>query len=123
MRVLSCALAALCLIASGANAEDGLFATQIQLDGSEIFQGGWLRAFVPTGSDSEVCFVNLGDSGYYGTLIGPPVCIRRTFHGVKGVVVILMPEFAPLPTDFSMRVSLYQKGARYYGVPAIYDAP
>jgi hypothetical protein len=106
------------LIGSAAYAEDGLFATQVQLDHTQISPGGWLQAFVPTGSDSEVCFVNLGDSGsLYDTLIEPPVCIRRTINGQKGVVIILMPWSGPLRPDLMVRVSLYQKGARQYGRP------
>ena len=109
----------LLLIGSVAYADDGFLATQVQLDYTQISPGGWLQAFVATGSDSEVCFVNLGDSGtLYGTLIEPPVCIRRTINGQKGVIVILMPWSAPLPPDLVVRVSLYQKGAKFYGQPA-----
>jgi hypothetical protein len=101
-----------------AEADDGPFATEVTLDYSQIAPGGWLQAFIPTGSSSEVCFVNLGDSGtLYGTLIEPPVCLRRTIDGQEGIVVILMPWSGPLPSNLSVRVSLYQKGARYYGRP------
>jgi hypothetical protein len=108
------------LLASAALAEadDGPSATEVTLDYSQISPGGWLQAFIPTGSGSEVCFVNLGDSGtLYGTLIEPPVCLRRTIDGQQGIVVILMPWSGPLPSNLSVRVSLYQKGARYYGLP------
>jgi len=101
-----------------AEADDGPSATEVTLDYSQISPGGWLQAFIPTGSSSEVCFVNLGDSGtLYGTLIEPPVCLRRTIDGQQGIVVILMPWSGPLPSNLSVRVSLYQKGARYYGRP------
>jgi hypothetical protein len=112
------ALGAMLLMGSSAYAEGGLSAVQVQLDYTQISPGGWLQAFVATGSDSEVCFVNLGDSGtLYGTLIEPPVCIRRTINGQKGVIVILQPWSGPLPSDLTVRVSLYQKGAKYYGPP------
>src|SRR5579862_591270 len=105
-------------IAPAAMADDQPFGTQVQLDYSQISPGGWLQAFIPTGSDSEVCFVNLGDSAtLYGTLIEPPVCIRRTINGQKGIIVILMPWSGPLPEDLEVRVSVHQQGARYYGRP------
>jgi len=110
------------MVGSTAYADDGFFATQVQLDYTQISPGGWLQAFVATGSDSEVCFVNLGDSGsLYDTLIEPPVCIRRTINGHKGVVVILMPWSGPLRSDLMVRVSLFQKGAKYYGQPVYVD--
>ena len=101
-----------------AEGDDRQFATEVTLDYTQISPGGWLQAFIPTGSSSEVCFVNLGDSGtLYGTLIEPPVCIRRTINGRQGVVVILMPWSGPLPDNLSVRIAQYQKGARYYGPP------
>jgi len=103
-----------------AEADDGPFAMEVTLDYTQIapVPGGWLQAFIPTGSSSEVCFVNLGDSGtLYGTLIEPPVCLRRTIDGQQGIVVILMPWSGDFPSNLSVRVSLYQKGARYYGRP------
>jgi hypothetical protein len=99
--------------------EEGLFATQIQLDSTEMPAGNptLVRAFIPTGSDSEVCFVNLGDSGFYLGTFAPTTCIRRTYLGQKGLVVILSTTGWELPGDFVMRVSVYQKGATSYGQP------
>jgi hypothetical protein len=99
--------------------EEGLFATQIQLDSTETPAGNptLVRAFIPTGSDSEVCFVNLGDSGFYLGTFAPTTCIRRTYLGQKGLVVILSTTGWELPGDFVMRVSVYQKGATSYGQP------
>jgi len=112
----------LALTAGTAHAEDSLFATQIQLDASEIVAANpaAVAAFIPTGSDSEVCFVNHGDSGFYSGPYEPPVCIRRTYNGQKGLVVIVSASGWPLPSDFVMRVSVFQKGARYYGAPVPY---
>jgi hypothetical protein len=101
--------------------DDGFFASQVQLDYTQINSGGNLAAFVPTGSDSEICLVNLGDSAtLYDGQISPPVCVRRTFNGVKGVVVLIMPYVTPLLPNVTVRVTLYQKGAHYYGEPALY---
>ncbi len=116
-------LSALPVFAEGltAHQDDGFFATQVQLDYGQINSGGNLAAFIPTGSDSEVCLVNLGDSGtLYGGQISPPVCIRRTFNGIKGVVVLIMPYVTPLLANVTVRVTLYQKGAQYYGEPVLY---
>ena len=119
MKIATLVLATTLLTSAAlAEADDGPSATEVTLDYSQISPGGWLQAFIPTGSSSEVCFVNLGDSGtLYGTLIEPPVCLRRTIDGQQGIVVILMPWSGPLPSNLSVRVSLYQKGARYYGRP------
>jgi hypothetical protein len=108
--------------AAAAQADDSLFATQIQIDYSEIVPANlaMVAAFIPTGSDSEVCFVNYGDSGFYMGSFEPPICIRRTFQGKKGLVVILSADGWNLPTDFIIRVSVYQKGAKYYGQPVPY---
>ena len=119
MKIATLVFAATLLTSAAlAEADSGPFATEVTLDYSQIAPSGWLQAFIPTGSSSEVCFVNLGDSGtLYGTLIEPPVCLRRTIDGEQGVVVILMPWSGPFPSDLSVRVSLYQKGASYYGRP------
>jgi hypothetical protein len=103
-------------------AEDGLFASQVQIDSSEIVaaNAALVAAFIPTGSDSEVCFVNLGDSGFYLGSFDPPTCIRRTYAGQKGVVVILRANGWNPPPNFVIRVSVYQKGARSYGQPVPY---
>ena len=101
--------------------DDGFFASQVQLDYTQINSGGNLAAFIPTGSDSEVCLVNLGDSGtLYGGQISPPVCIRRTLNGTKGVVILIMPYVTPLLPNVTIRVTLYQKGAHYYGEPVLF---
>jgi hypothetical protein len=106
-----------------ARQDDGFFATQVQLDYTEINSGGNLAAFIPTGSDSAVCLVNLGDSGtLYGGQISPPVCIRRTYNGIQGVVVLIMPYVTPLLGNVMVRVTLYQKGAHYYGEPVPYPS-
>src|SRR5271167_1213160 len=106
-----------------AHVDDGFFATQVQLDYTQINSGGNLAAFIPTGSDSEVCLVNLGDSGtLYGGQISPPVCIRRTYNGIQGVVVLIMPYVTPLLGNVTVRVTLYQKGAHYYGEPVLYPS-
>ena len=119
MKIATLVLATTLLTSAAlAEADDGPSATEVTLDYSQISPGGWLQAFIPTGSSSEVCFVNLGDSGtLYGTLIEPPVRLRRTIDGQQGIVVILMPWSGPLPSNLSVRASLYQKGARYYGRP------
>jgi hypothetical protein len=106
-----------------AHQDDGFFATEVQLDYSQINSGGNLAAFIPTGSDSEVCLVNLGDSAtLYGGQISPPVCIRRTYNGIQGVVVLIMPYVTPLLSNVTVRVTLYQKGAHYYGEPVLYPS-
>ena len=113
-------------IGSAAHAGDSLFAKQIQLDYSEIsIDSGYtlVAAFIPTGSDSEVCFVNLGDSGFYLGYFAPTTCIRRTYMGQKGLVVIVSTAGWVLPTDFVMRVSVYQNGAKFYGAPVFYLGP
>jgi parallel beta-helix repeat protein len=99
--------------------EEGLFATQIQLDSAEIPPGNpnVVSAFIPTGRDSEVCFVSLGDSGFYLGSFAPTTCLGRTYQGQKGLVVILSTIGWELPSDFVMRVSVYHKGAKYYGQP------
>ena len=110
-------------IGSAAHADDSLFAKQIQLDYSEISIDSdytLVAAFIPTGSDSEVCFVNLGDSGFYLGYFAPTTCIRRTYMGQKGLVVIVSTAGWVLPTDFVMRISVYQKGAKFYGAPVFY---
>jgi hypothetical protein len=110
-------------IAAHAEEEHGLLATQVQLDASEISPNSAqtvIAAFMPTGSDSEVCFVNLGDSGFYLGYFSPTICIRRTVNGVKGLVVILGTNGWALPPEFVMRVSVYQNGAKYYGPPTLW---
>jgi hypothetical protein len=119
----ACLAAALAMMGTTAvHAEDGLFATQVQIDSSEIVaaNAALVAAFIPTGSDSEVCFVNLGDSQFYLGPFDPPTCIRRTYAGQKGLVVILGTNGWNLPPNFVIRVSVYQKGARSYGQPVPY---
>jgi hypothetical protein len=119
-----CVLAVLLFCGVAARAEEeGLFAKQVQLDASQVVPGSGqtlIAAFMPTGSDSEVCFVNLGDSGFYLGYFAPTTCIRRTFNGTKGLVVILSTSGWAMPTDFVMRVSVFQKGAKFYGQPIPY---
>jgi hypothetical protein len=118
--------ALLMFVTSAAQADEGLFAKQIQLDYSEVsIDSGYtlVAAFIPTGSDSEVCFVNLGDSGFYLGYFAPTTCIRRTYMGQKGLVVIVSTAGWVLPMDFVMRVSVYHKGATYYGTPVFYLSP
>ena len=112
-------------MAARADDEHGLFATQVQLDSSEIVpvNGAMVAAFIPTGSDSEVCFVNHGDSGFYMGSFEPPICIRRTYAGEKGLVVIVNASGWVLPSNFVMRVSVYQRGAKFYGEPVAWWEP
>jgi hypothetical protein len=119
---VACLAAALAMVGTAVHAEDGLFATQVQIDSSDIVaaNAGMVAAFIPTGSDSEVCFVNLGDSGFYLGPFNPPTCIRRTYAGQKGLVVIISTDGWNLPPNFVIRVSVYQKGARSYGQPVPY---
>lgn len=102
------------------------YGTTVILDYSQIMPSGgaagWLRAFVPTGSESPLCLVSLGDSGQ---LYAGPVtllCIPRTFEGQQGVVVIIIPNNWTLPADLEVRVSVYQQGARHYGQPVLYSS-
>jgi hypothetical protein len=117
----ACVLALLLFTGVAVQAEEeGLFGKQVQIDSSQVVPGSGqtlIAAFVPTGSDSEVCFVNLGDSGFYLGYFAPTTCIRRTFNGTKGLVVILSTTGWAMPIDFSMRVSVLQKGAKFYGQP------
>jgi hypothetical protein len=78
-----------------------------------------VRAFVPTGSTSVNCLVSLNEQN--STSFPVVFCGERNpfaFGGVPGVLVsVFYPE--PVPPDFVLSVTLYQKGARKYGVPVL----
>jgi len=84
----------------------------------------WIRAFVPTGSLSSNCLATLGESNAVvpGIVL---LCGARApvvFNRTPGVLVtILFPE-PPTAPDFSVTVTLYQKGAIKYGAPRLCTA-
>ena len=81
-----------------------------------------IRAFVPTGSKSVNCLTSLNESN--NAVSGIVVfCGEReppAFGGTPGMLVsVFFPE--PVPPDLVLSITLYQQGARRYGVPALYS--
>ena len=98
-------------------------AGQVTFDSGEVIPAGNLDAFVPTGSDSSICLVTLSESNAF--FVGPSsaICVPRTFQGQKGVRIIVIPYFATFPSDLTLSVTVYQRGARRYGQPVLYTGP
>jgi hypothetical protein len=121
MRVLKylCAFGLL-LMGTSAYADDGDQAAQVSLSFSQVNGSGNMSAFIPTGSDSGVCLATPNDSNGYGAGPSPAICIPRVYNGHKGVVIIMIPYFAPFPTDLILLVTVAQHGAKFYGTPVLY---
>ena len=98
-------------------------AGQVTFDSSEVIPVGNLDAFVPTGSDSGICLVTLSESNAFFVGPSPAICVPRTFQGQKGVRIIVIPYFATFPSDLTLSVTVYQRGARRYGQPVLYTGP
>ena len=95
-------------------------AGQATFDSTVVDVNGQINAFVPTGSDSPICLVTLGESNGYSAGPSPAICIPRLFEGQKGVRIIVIPYFVPFRTDLTLTVTVYQKSARRYGQPVLY---
>ncbi len=98
-------------------------ARRVAIDSNEVNPSGNVDAFIPTGSDSEVCLVTLSDSNIYSAGPSPAICVTRTFQGQKGVRIVVIPYFAQFPNDLVLNVTVYQRGARRYGPPVLYTGP
>lgn len=98
-------------------------ARRVTIDFNEVNVSGYVDAFIPTGSDSDVCLVTLGDSNGYSAGPSPAICVTRIFQGQKGVRIIVIPYFAQFPSDLVLNVTVYQRGARRYGQPVLYTGP
>jgi len=98
-------------------------AGQVTFDSTEVIPSSNLDAFVPTGSDSSICLVTLSESNAFFVGPSPAICVPRTFQGQKGVRIIVIPYFATFPSDVTLSVTVYQRGARHYGPPVLYTGP
>lgn len=120
LRANLCVLGLIFLVGATAHADDGIFATQVSLNFSHTNGGGNVSAFIPTGSDSGICLATPNDSNAYSVGPSPAICIPRIYQGQKGVVIIMIPYFAPFPTSLVLSVTVYQHGAKFYGTPVPY---
>lgn len=97
--------------------------TSAQLDPLE--GNNVIRAFVPTGIKSHDCLTSLNEirTNAYPTAI-TMFCGEREPFGFGGVPGMLISIFFPQTpaADLSVGVTLYQKGARSYGVPVLCTA-
>jgi hypothetical protein len=79
-----------------------------------------VRAFVPTGSKSVNCLATFNETN--NVLPGTTLfCGERepaAFGGVPGMLVSVFFT-QPVSPDFVMSVTLYQQGAKNYGVPVL----
>ena len=114
---------ALLLMGSAAYAGDEFVAGYVGLNSSHVNADGNLWAFVPTGSSSGVCLATPNDSNGYGVGPSPVICIPRDFQGKKGVVLSMIPYFGPFLSDLVLWITVYQRGAKFYGTPVLYSGP
>jgi len=98
-------------------------ARRVTLDFNEVNASGNVDAFIPTGSGSDVCLATLGDSNGYSAGPSPAICVSRMFQGQQGVRIVVIPYFAQFPSDLTLSVTIYQRGARRYGQPVLYTGP
>ena len=120
LRAYLCVLGLVFLVGETARADDGILAAQVSLNFSHVNGGGNVSAFIPTGSTSGTCLATPNDSNAYGVGPSPAICIPRVYEGQKGVVIIMIPYFAPFPTNLVLSVTVYQHGAKLYGTPVLY---
>ena len=90
-------------------------ARRVTLDFNEVSATGNIDAFIPTGSDSDVCLATFGESNGYGAGPSPAICVPRIFQGQKGVLLVVIPYFAQFQSDLTLSLTVYQRGARRYG--------
>jgi hypothetical protein len=120
-RALISAVMLMATLTSVAIADEHMFVSRVTLDSSHIDAFGNVFAFVPTGSDDPVCLATPNDSNAYNVGPSPTICLPRMFNGQKGVAILMIPYFAPWPTsNLILVVSVYQKGAQFYGTPVLY---
>ena len=103
--------------------DDRPFSTQTllsnqHLDPNENFQV--IRAFFPTGSQSQNCLVSLNDTNNValGTLTFCAQRIDQSLGGVSGVLVSVFYPQPPAP-GLILTVTMHQDGARRYGAPVL----
>ena len=100
-----------------------LHLTSAQLDPLE--GNGVIRAFVPTGSKSVNCLATLNEirTDVFPTGI-TLFCAERapiSFGAVPGVLISIFFT-QPAPSDLTVDLTLYQKGALKYGAPVLCTA-
>ncbi len=86
---------------------------------------GAIRAFIPTGSQSNQCLITFGETNY--PLFNPSgfagawqsFCAYRQLNGQDGVLVSVFPAIG-FPYGLYLSVTVWQEGARYYGTPVFY---
>jgi hypothetical protein len=97
-----------------------VFLTNAQLNPDENFQV--IRAFVPTGSESQKCLATLNETNFapFGTILFCGERAPSSFGTGPGVLIsVFFPE--PPASDFNLNISVnvYQEGAVRYGTPIL----
>ena len=92
--------------------------TFAQIDPNENNQV--FRAFVPTGSTSTDCLATLNDTNIF-PLPNALFCGNRTPSALGGIPGVTVSIFLPQPAtpDSAVRVTLYQRDAKRYGLPVL----
>lgn len=99
-------------------------AAVVHLDSSAIAANGNVDVFIPTGSASSRCLATPGDSNGYGVGPSPVICVTRNFNGKDGIRLVMIPYFSPWPsTGLVLQITVWQRGAKYYGTPVVYTGP
>jgi hypothetical protein len=98
----------------------------LQLGDDVVTQNrGAIRAFVPTGSQSNKCLLTLGEfnaplfspTGFLGAWA--TACAPRQLNGQNGVLISIFPG-APFPTGLYVSLTVWHEGARRYGTPVFF---
>ena len=79
-----------------------------------------IRAFFPTGSQSQNCLVSLNDTNAE-SLGMVTFCAQRNDQSLGGVSGVLVSVFFPQPPapGLVLTVTVHQDGARRYGTPVL----